>query len=216
MAVLRPLKVTIENYPEGKEELLEAVNNPEDPAAGTRQVPFGRELYVEREDFMEVPAKKFFRLFPGSEVRLRAAYFITCKQVVKNAAGEVTELICTYDPATRGGDSSDGRKVKGTLHWVSAKHAVKAEVRLYDRLFTHESPDGGDRNYLEHLNPSSLETLSDAQLEPSLGAAKVGERFQFERLGYFCVDKETTEGVPVFNRTVSLKDAWAKTASKVG
>jgi glutaminyl-tRNA synthetase len=210
MAVLRPLKVTIENYPEGKEELLEAVNNPEDPSAGTRQVPFSRELYVERDDFMEVPAKKFFRLFPGSEVRLRAAYFVTCKQVVKNAAGEVTELICTYDPATRGGDSPDGRKVKGTLHWVSAKHAVKAEVRLYDRLFNHESPDGGGRDYLQHLNPSSLEVIANAQLEPSLGAAKVGERFQFERLGYFCVDPESTATGQVFNRTVSLKDAWVK------
>jgi len=214
LAVLRPLKVTIENYPEGQEELLDAVNNPEDPAAGTRQVPFGRELFVEHDDFMEVPAKKFFRLFPGSEVRLRAAYFITCKQVVKNAAGEVTELICTYDPATRGGDSPDGRKVKGTLHWVSAKHAVKAEVRLYDRLFKHESPDGADRDYLKELNPASLETLAEARLEPSLGAAKVGERFQFERLGYFCVDRDSAAGAPVFNRTVSLKDAWAKTAAK--
>ncbi len=214
MVVLRPLKVTIENYPEGGEELLEAMNNPEDPTAGTRQVPFGRELYVEHEDFMEVPAKKFFRLFPGSEVRLRAAYFITCKQVVKNAAGEVTELICTYDPATRGGDSPDGRKVKGTLHWVSAKHAVKAEVRLYDRLFKHESPDGADRDYLKELNPASLETLTSARLEPSVAAAKVGERFQFERLGYFCVDRDSAEGALVFNRTVSLKDAWAKTAAK--
>ncbi len=214
MAVLRPLKVTIENYPEGKEELLDAVNNPEDPAAGTRQVPFGRELYVEHDDFMEVPAKKFFRLFPGGEVRLRAAYFITCKQVVKNAAGEVTELICTYDPATRGGDSPDGRKVKGTLHWVSAKHAVKAEVRLYDRLFKHESPDGGDRDYLKELNPASLETVTNAQLEPSLRGSKAGERFQFERLGYFCVDPDSKDDAPVFNRTVSLKDAWAKTAAK--
>jgi glutaminyl-tRNA synthetase len=214
MAVLRPLKVTIENYPEGKEEMLDAVNNPEDPSAGTRQVPFGRELFVEHDDFMEVPAKKFFRLFPGSEVRLRAAYFITCKQVVKNAAGEVTELICTYDPATRGGDSPDGRKVKGTLHWVSAKHAVKAEVRLYDRLFKHESPDGGDRDFLKELNPGSLETLTEARLEPSLASAQVGERFQFERLGYFCVDRDSSPGKLVINRTVSLKDAWAKTAAK--
>ena len=214
LAVLRPLKVTIENYPEGKEELLDAVNNPEDPAAGTRQVPFGRELFVEHDDFMEVPAKKFFRLFPGSEVRLRAAYFITCKQVVKNAAGEVTELICTYDPATRGGDSPDGRKVKGTLHWVSAKHAVKAEVRLYDRLFKHESPDGADRDYLKELNPASLETLAEARLEPSLGAAKVGERFQFERLGYFCLDPDSSPGSLVFNRTLTLKDAWAKLQAK--
>ena len=214
MAVLRPLKVTIENYPEGKEELLEATNNPEDPAAGTRQVPFCRELFVEREDFMEVPAKKFFRLFPGSEVRLRAAYFITCKQVVKDAAGEVTELICTYDPATRGGDSPDGRKVKGTLHWVSAKHAVKAEVRLYDRLFDVEDPDGAEGGYLAHLNGKSLEALTDARLEPSLGSATVGQRFQFERLGYFCVDRDSANGALVFNRTVSLKDAWVKTAAK--
>ena len=214
MGVLRPLKVTIENYPEGKEELLDAVNNPEDPTAGTRQVPFGRELYVEHDDFMEVPAKKFFRLFPGSEVRLRAAYFITCKQVVKDAAGEVTELICTYDPATRGGDSPDGRKVKGTLHWVSAKHAVKAEVRLYDRLFDVEDPDGAEGGYLAHLNGKSLEALTDARLEPSLGSAKVGERFQFERLGYFCVDRDSANGALVFNRTVSLKDAWVKTAAK--
>ena len=214
MAVLRPLKVTIENYPEGKEELLEATNNPEDPAAGTRQVPFCRELFVEREDFMEVPAKKFFRLFPGSEVRLRAAYFITCKQVVKDAAGEVTELICTYDPATRGGESPDGRKVKGTLHWVSAKHAVKAEVRLYDRLFDVEDPDGAEGGYLAHLNGKSLEALTDARLEPSLGSATVGQRFQFERLGYFCVDRDSANGALVFNRTVSLKDAWVKTAAK--
>jgi len=213
MAVLRPLKVTIENYPEGQEELLDAANMPDD-AANTRKVPFSRELYVEHDDFMEVPAKKFFRLFPGSEVRLRAAYFIKCREVVKNAAGEVTGLICTYDPATRGGDSPDGRKVKGTLHWVSAKHAVKAEVRLYDRLFKHETPDAGDRDFLQELNPASLETVSNAQLEPALATAQAGERFQFERLGYFCVDPDSKPGALVFNRTVSLKDAWAKTAAK--
>jgi len=213
MAVLRPLKVTIENYPEGQEELLDAANMPDD-AANTRKVPFSRELYVEHDDFMEVPAKKFFRLFPGSEVRLRAAYFIKCREVVKNAAGEVTGLICTYDPATRGGDSPDGRKVKGTLHWVSAKHAVKAEVRLYDRLFKHETPDAGDRDFLQELNPASLETVSNAQLEPALATAQAGERFQFERLGYFCVDPDSKLGALVFNRTVSLKDAWAKTAAK--
>ncbi len=213
MAVLRPLKVTIENYPEGQEELLDAANMPDD-AANTRKVPFSRELYVEHDDFMEVPAKKFFRLSPGSEVRLRAAYFIKCREVVKNAAGEVTGLICTYDPATRGGDSPDGRKVKGTLHWVSAKHAVKAEVRLYDRLFKHETPDAGDRDFLQELNPASLETVSNAQLEPALATAQAGERFQFERLGYFCVDPDSKPGALVFNRTVSLKDAWAKTAAK--
>ncbi len=213
MAVLRPLKVTLENYPEGQEELLDAASMPDD-ATNTRKVPFSRELYVEHDDFMEVPAKKFFRLFPGSEVRLRAAYFIKCKEVVKNAAGEVTGLICTYDPATRGGDSPDGRKVKGTLHWVSAKHAVKAEVRLYDRLFKHETPDAGDRDFLQELNPASLETVSNAQLEPTLATAQPGEKFQFERLGYFCVDPDSKPGSLVFNRTVSLKDAWAKTAAK--
>ena len=213
MAVLRPLKVTLENYPEGQEELLDAASMPDD-ATNTRKVPFSRELYVEHDDFMEVPAKKFFRLFPGSEVRLRAAYFIKCKEVVKNAAGEVTGLICTYDPATRGGDSPDGRKVKGTLHCVSAKHAVKAEVRLYDRLFKHETPDAGDRDFLQELNPASLETVSNAQLEPTLATAQPGEKFQFERLGYFCVDPDSKPGSLVFNRTVSLKDAWAKTAAK--
>ncbi|XXF76105.1 glutamine--tRNA ligase/YqeY domain fusion protein [Myxococcaceae bacterium GXIMD 01537] len=215
MAVLRPLKVVIENYPEGEVEHLEATNNPEDPSAGTRKVPFSRELYIEREDFMEDPPKKFFRLAPGREVRLRAAYFITCKEVVKDAQGEITELRCTYDPATRGGDSPDGRKVKGTLHWVSAQHAVPAEVRVFDRLFSAEAPESDkERNYLEFLNPNSLEVLPRAYLEPSLGEAQPGEKFQFERLGYFCVDTESTAGKPVFNRTVSLKDTWAKEKEK--
>ena len=196
MAVLRPLKVTIENYPEGQSEMLDAVNNPEDESAGSRQVPFSKTLYVEQEDFMETPPKKFFRLTVGREVRLRYAYFITCKSIVKNEAGEVTELICTYDPATKGGDSPDGRKVKATLHWVSAEHAVDAEVRLVDRLFNVESPDGDD--YLKNLNPNSLEVLPKAKLEPSLGKAEVGQTFQFERLGYFTVDSDSKPGVPVF------------------
>lgn len=215
MAVLRPLKVVIENYPEGETELLETTNNPEDPEAGTRQVPFSRELYIEREDFMEDPPKKFFRLAPGREVRLRSAYFITCKEVVKDAEGNVTELRCTYDPASRGGNSPDGRKVKATLHWVSAKHAVPAEVRLFDRLFNAEAPESDkERNYLEFLNPNSLEVLPQAYLEPSLGEAQPGEKFQFERLGYFCVDPDSQPGKPVFNRTVSLKDTWAKEKDK--
>ena len=209
MVVLRPLKVTIENYPEGKEELLDAVNNPEDDLAGKREVPFSRELWVERDDFMEVPEKKYNRLAPGVEVRLRAAYFVTCKSVEKNAAGEVTGLVCTYDPATRGGDSPDGRKVKGTIHWVSAKHAVPAEVRLYDRLFKSAQPDAGDSNFLDDLNPKSLEVVT-AQLEPSLRMAKHGDRFQFERLGYFAVDRESRASGLVFNRTVTLKDSWAR------
>jgi glutaminyl-tRNA synthetase len=214
MAVLRPLKVVIENYPEGETELLEATNNPEDPSAGTRKVPFTRELYIEREDFMEDPPKKFFRLAPGREVRLRAAYFITCKEVVKDTQGNVTELRCTYDPATRGGDSPDGRKVKGTLHWVSATQAVPAEVRLFDRLFNTEAPDNARDRYKDFLNPNSLEVLTQAYLEPSLGEAQPGEKFQFERLGYFCMDPDSTPGKPVFNRTVTLKDTWAKEKEK--
>jgi glutaminyl-tRNA synthetase len=214
MAVLNPLKVVITNYPEGQSEELDAVNNPEDEAAGTRKVPFGRELWVERDDFQEVPEKKFFRLSPGKEVRLRYAYFVTCQSVVKNEKGEVTELHCTYDPATKGGDSPDGRKVKATLHWVSAKHAVDAEVRLYDRLFTHEDPSGGGRDYLQYLNPNSLQVVSAAKLEPALGGAKADDKFQFERLGYFCVDPDSKPGRPVFNRTVSLKDSWAPAKPK--
>jgi glutaminyl-tRNA synthetase len=212
MAVLRPLKVVIDNYPEGQTEELDAVNNPEDPNAGTRKVPFSRELYIEREDFMEEPPKKFFRLAPGREVRLRYAYFVTCTDVVKNAEGEVVELHCTYDPATRGGDAPDGRKVKSTLHWVSARHAIEAEVRLYDHLFTMENPDdvAEGENFKSNLNPDSLEVLTSCRVEPFLAEARPLGRYQFERLGYFCVDKESTKEKPVFNRTVGLRDTWAK------
>jgi glutaminyl-tRNA synthetase len=214
MAVLNPLKVVIENYPEGSSEELDVINNPEDAAAGTRKVPFGRELFIEREDFMEDPPKKFFRLSPGKEVRLRCAYFIKCTGVVKDpATGEIAELRATYDPATRGGDSPDGRKVKATLHWVSAAHALSAEVRLYDRLFTVEDPAGED-DYLAHLNPRALDVISDAKVEPGLAHAASGSRFQFERIGYFCVDPDTTETRLVFNRTVSLRDTWARISAK--
>ena len=209
LAVLRPLKVVIENYPEDQVDHLDAVNNPEDPDAGARQVPFSRELYIERDDFMEDPPKKFFRLAPGREVRLRYGYFITCTDVVKDEAGEVVELRCTYDPETRGGQSPDGRKVKGTIHWVSASHAVEAEVRLYEHLFTSERPDEED-DFLSTLNPDSLEVVANAKVEPSLADARPGERFQFERLGYFAVDPDSGPGSPVFNRTVSLRDTWAK------
>jgi glutaminyl-tRNA synthetase len=214
MAVLRPLKVVLENYPEDASEEMDVVNNPEDPAAGTRKVPFGRVLYIERDDFMEDPPKKFFRLAPGREVRLRNAYFVTCTSVVKDDRGEIVELRCTYDPATRGGDAPDGRKVKATLHWVSAAHAIDAEVRLYDRLFTAEHPGAGDTNFLSQLNPQSLEVVGNAKVEPSLANASAGERFQFERLGYFCADPDGQPGKPVFNRTVTLKDSWAKIADK--
>jgi glutaminyl-tRNA synthetase len=218
MAVLRPLKVVLTNYPEGQSETMAVVNNPEDPAAGTREVAFGRELYIERDDFMEDPPKKFFRLAPGREVRLRNAYFITCQEVVKDAAGEVVELRCTYDPATRGGDAPDGRKVKATLHWVSAAHAVEAEVRLYDRLFSVEDPDGEatrtGQDITTFLNPASLEVRRGCRIEPLLAAAVPGTRFQFERLGYFCVDPGSTPAAPVFNRTVSLKDTWARVAAR--
>ena len=210
MAVLRPLKVTITNWPAGQVEELDVVNNPEDPGAGTRKVPFAGELYIEADDFQEVPEKKFFRLAPGKEVRLRAAYFVTCTDVVKDASGKVTEVRCTYDPKTKGGDSPDGRKVKGTLHWVSAAHAASAELRLYDRLFLDEAPEASGKNYLDCLNPRSLEVLKDAKLERALLSAAVGERFQFERVGYFCVDLDSRPGALVFNRTVPLKDSWAK------
>ena len=209
MAVLRPLRVVIENYPEGQVEELEAVNNPEDPSAGSRKVPFSRELYIEQEDFRENPPKQFFRLSPGREVRLRYAYFITCTRVVQDAAGNITELRCTYDPATKGGDSPDGRSPKATMHWVSAPHAVDAEVRLYDRLFSEERPDEDTP-----LNPNSLEILKGAKLEPSLKTASPGDRFQFERQGYFCVDLESRSGALVFNRTVTLRDTWAKIEKK--
>jgi glutaminyl-tRNA synthetase len=210
MAVLRPLKVVIENYPEGQVEQLEAVNNPEDPAAGTRAVPFSRVLWIERDDFMENPPKQFFRLAPGREVRLRYAYFLTCREATKNERGEVVELRCTYDPTTRGGNAPDGRKPKATLHWVSAGHAVEATVRLYDRLFNVEEPDASEDDLLALLNPESLQAIEGVRLEPSLGSARVGDRFQFERLGYFCADSDSTPGHPVFNRTVTLKDAWQK------
>ncbi|HEY9072556.1 MAG TPA: glutamine--tRNA ligase/YqeY domain fusion protein, partial [Desulfobaccales bacterium] len=218
MGVLRPLKVVIENYPEGQVEELEAVNNPEDPAAGTRRVPFSRELYIEREDFMEAPPKKFYRLAPGREVRLRYAFFIKCVEVVKDATGEVVELRCTYDPETRGGYAPDGRQVKATLHWVSANQAVPAQVRLYDRLFTTPEPGsehGGD--FMADLNPNSLETLTACRLEPGLAHAAPGSFYQFERQGYFCADlKDSAPGAPVFNRTVTLKDPWARLQQKQG
>ncbi|WNG13825.1 glutamine--tRNA ligase/YqeY domain fusion protein [Cystobacter fuscus] len=224
MAVLRPLKLIIENFPEGQVEMLDAVNNPEDPSAGSRQVPFSRELYIEQEDFMENPPKKFFRLAPGQEVRLRFAFFVKCTSVEKDAAGNITAVRCTYDPATRGGDAPDGRKVKATIHWVSAQHAVNAEVRLFDRLFNVAEPDRAPKdpkaaagfNYKQNINPNSLELLTTAKLEPALGSAGEGERFQFERLGYFCVDSDSKPGAPVFNRTVTLKDTWAKEQAKGG
>ena len=212
MGVLRPLRVVIENYPEGQVEDVEAINNPEDPAAGTRKVPFSRVLYIERDDFMEEPPKKFYRLAPGREVRLRYAYFIRCEKVVKDEGGNVVELRCTYDPETRGGDAPDGRKVKATLHWVSAAHAIDAEVRLYDHLFAKEDPNdvppGGD--WRSNLNPDSLEVLSPCYVEPALAGVEPGTRIQFERLGYFCADPDSTPGKPVFNRTVTLRDPWAK------
>jgi len=209
MAVLRPLKVVIENYPEGQVEELEAVNHPDDAAAGVRRVKFLREIYIEQDDFMENPPKKFFRLSPGTEVRLRYAYFITCREVVKNAKGEVTELRCTYDPATRGGNAPDGRKVKATIHWVSATHSIRAEVRLYNPLFTKPDPGGGE-GFTPDLNPNSLEVLSDARLEPALADAKVERPIQFERQGYFCLDQDSKSGKPVFSRTIGLRDTWAK------
>jgi glutaminyl-tRNA synthetase len=210
MAVLRPLRVVIENYPEGKVEEVDVINNPEDPSAGTRKVPFSGVLYIEQEDFREDPPKKFYRLAPGREVRLRCAYFITCVRVIKDEGGEIVELRCTYDPATRGGDAPDGRKVRSTLHWVSAANAVEAEVRLYDRLFLTDDPGAGGRDYKSDLNPRSLEVLESCRVEPSLAAATAGSRYQFERLGYFCVDPDSAAGRLVFNRTVSLKDTWAK------
>ena len=212
MAVLRPLKVVLTNYAEGQVEQLDVINNPEDAAAGTRKVPFSRVLYIERADFMEDPEKKFFRLSPGKEVRLRCAYFIKCAEVVKDAQGEIVELRCTYDPATRGGDSPDGRRVKATLHWVSAEHAVRAVVRLYDRLFSVEDPERvpEGKTFLDVLNPHSLVTLRDCPVEPSLGTAEPGARVQFERLGYFAVDSGSRAGALVFNRTVSLRDSWEK------
>ena len=211
MAVLRPLKIVIENYPDGQVEDFYVACHPDDPGLGTRRVPFGREIYIERDDFEEVPPKKFFRLAPGREVRLRGAYLVTCTQVIKDASGAVTELRCTYDPATRGGDAPDGRKVKATLHWVSAAHAVDADVRLYDRLFTAETPGTGEVDFLTQINPHALDVLTGCRLEPSLASAAAGASFQFERLGYFCADKDSTASRPVFNRTVTLKDSWGGT-----
>jgi glutaminyl-tRNA synthetase len=217
MAVLRPLKLVIDNYPEGQAEECDAVNNPEDPGAGTRKVPFSRVLYIEQDDFREEPPKGYFRLSPGREVRLRYGYFVKCTSVVKNGKGEAVEVHCTYDPATRGGNAPDGRKVKATIHWVSAAHAIDAEVRLYDKLFTKPDPSQVDdgRDFTANLNPESLEVVTHAKLEPSLAAAAAGSRYQFERLGYFCVDPDSA-GKLVFNRTVALKDTWAKIEKKAG
>jgi glutaminyl-tRNA synthetase len=239
MGVLRPIKLVIDNYPDGQVEELDAINNPEDPSAGTRKVPFSKVLYIERDDFREVPPPKYFRLFPGQEVRLRYAYFVRCTHVVKDpASGEVTEVHCTYDPATRGGDSPDGRKVKGTIHWVSAGQAVECEVRLYEHLFTRSDPESADAppevvtvdaavegdstasadaarpEWLKNLNPNSLEIIPDARLEPSVRGVSAGMRYQFERHGYFCADADSTPARPVFNRTVTLKDTWAKIEKK--
>jgi glutaminyl-tRNA synthetase len=208
MAVLRPLKVVIENYPEGKLEELEAVNHPDDPARSTRKIAFGRELYIERDDFMENPPKKFFRLSPGNEVRLRYAYFIKCHDVVKNASGEIVELRCTYDPATRGGNAPDGRKVKATMHWLSAVASKPAEVRLYNQLFSKPNPDAS--NFVGDLNPQSLEILADARIEPAIAEANSPDVVQFERQGYFVRDPDSTPDGPVFNRTIGLRDTFAK------
>jgi glutaminyl-tRNA synthetase len=217
MAVLNPLKVVIENYPDGQTEELDAINNPEDPAMGARKVPFSKVLYIEKDDFREDPPPKFYRLAPGREVRLRYAYFIKCVDVIKDALGEVVELRCTYDPATRGGDAPDGRKPKTTLHWVSAEHAVSAQARLYDRLFTKANPNEGGADFKDSLNPDSLEVLDSCMVEPSLANALPGTRFQFERLGYFCVDTvDSAPGRPVFNRTVTLRDTWAKISGRGG
>jgi glutaminyl-tRNA synthetase len=217
MAVLRPLKVVIDNYPELQVEEVEAVNNPEDESAGKRKVPFSKVLYIEQDDFREDPPKQYYRLSPGREVRLRYGYFITAKTVAKNDQGEVTEVHCTYDPATRGGNAPDGRKVKSTIHWVSAAHALDAEVRMYDKLFTKEDPNQVEegQEFTANLNPNSLEVIAQAKLEPSLGNAPVESRYQFERLGYFCVDRDSESGRPVFNRTVALKDTWAKVEKKI-
>ena len=218
MAVLHPLKLVLDNYPEGAEEMMEVANNPEDPSAGTRQVPFSRELYIEQDDFREVPPPKYYRLSPGKEVRLRNGYFITAREVVKDAEGNIVEVHCTYDPASRGGNSPDGRKVKSTIHWVSTAHAISAEIRIYDKLFTKADPgdfaEGG--SVLDNLNPNSLEILTDAKLEPSLANAKQEDRFQFERVGYFTVDPDSVPGKLVFNRTLPLKDSWAKIEKKAG
>jgi glutaminyl-tRNA synthetase len=217
MAVLRPLKVVIDNYPEAHIDEVEAVNNPEDDSAGKRKVPFSKVLYIEQDDFREDPPKQYYRLSPGREVRLRYGFFITAKSVVKNDKGEVIEVHCTYDPATRGGNAPDGRKVKSTIHWVSAAHAIDAEVRIYDKLFTKEDPNHVEegQDFTANLNPNSLEVITNAKLEPSLANAPVEGRYQFERLGYFCVDPDSKPGHLVFNRTVALKDTWAKVEKRV-
>ena len=216
MAVLNPLKVVITNYPDEQVENLTAINNPEDESAGTRQVPFSKVIYIERDDFMENPPKKYFRLAPGQEVRLRYAYFIKCDEVIKDAEGNIVELHCSYDPASKGGNSPDGRKVKGTIHWVSAEHAIDAEVRLFDRLFSKENPDDVEegQTFLDNMNPDSLQVLQNCKLEPELGKAKVMDKMQFERLGYFCVDKDSTPEHLVFNRACTLKDSWSKESKK--
>lgn len=215
MAVIRPLKVVIDNYPDDLVEEMEAVNNPEDENAGTRKIPFSKVIYIEQDDFRETPPPKYYRLFPGNEVRLRYAYYIKCTHVVKDDKGEVIEVHATYDPESKGGSSPDGRKVKSTIHWVSANHAKQAEIRMYDRLFSKENPEEGEEGFLSCLNPNSLEVLNGF-VEPSLASAEVGSRFQFERLGYFCVDKDSTKENPVFNLTVNLKDTWAKVEKKSG
>jgi glutaminyl-tRNA synthetase len=216
MAVLHPLKLVIDNYPEGKEEFVEVANNPEDPSAGTRQVPFSREIYIEQDDFREIPPPKYYRLSPGKEVRLRNTFFITAKSVQKSADGSLIEVHCTYDPASRGGNSPDGRKVKSTMHWVSAAHAISAEIRLYDKLFSKPDPNDFEegQDILDNLNPNSLEILTSAKLEPSLATAKLEDRFQFERVGYFCLDPDSAAEKLVFNRTLPLKDSWAKIEKK--
>jgi glutaminyl-tRNA synthetase len=214
MAVLRPLKVVITNYPEGSSEELEAVNHPDDPSAGTRKIAFGRELYIEQDDFMENPPKKFFRLSPGTEVRLRYAYFIKCAEVIKNAAGEVVELRCTYDPATKGGNAPDGRKVKATMHWLSAAQSQPAEIRIYNPLFAKPNPDAG--NFVADLNPQSLEVLRDARIEPAIAATNSSDVIQFERQGYFVRDPDSTPDRPVFNRTIGLRDTFAKEVGAKG
>jgi glutaminyl-tRNA synthetase len=222
MAVLHPLKVVIDNYPADPNsdpvEFVQVANNPEDPAAGTRQVPFSREIYIEQDDFREVPPPKYYRLSPGKEVRLRNAYFVTAQSVVKDGAGNIVEVHCTYDPASRGGNSPDGRKVKSTIHWVSTAHALSAEVRLYDKLFTKADPSDLEegQSFLDNLNPNSLEIVGDAKLEPSLANARLEDRYQFERVGYFCLDPDSTPGKLVFNRTLALKDSWAKIEKKSG
>jgi glutaminyl-tRNA synthetase len=212
MAVLNPLRVVIDNYPDDLVEEMDAVNNPEDASAGSRKVPFSKALYIEQEDFREDPPKQFYRLAPGREVRLRYGYLITCQSVVKDADGNIVELHCTYDPATRGGNTPDGRKVKSTIHWVSAAHAVDAEIRLYDNLFAKENPDEVEegQDFTANLNPNSLEVLTGCKVEPGLRDAMAGARYQFERMGYFCVDSDSAPGKPVFNRTIGLRDTWAK------